>query len=54
MQKVTLAGGIIFPASPSFYSKPQDINALIDTVTDRILGLLGFASTGFRWGEDSS
>ncbi len=53
MQKVTLAGGIIFPASPSFYSKPKDINALIDTVTDRILDLLGFANTGFRWGEDS-
>lgn len=53
MQKVTLAGGIIFPASPSFYSKPKDINALIDTVTDRILDLLGFANTGFRWGENS-
>lgn len=53
MQKVTLAGGIIFPASPSFYSKPQDINSLTDTVTDRVLGLLGLASTGFKWGEDS-
>lgn len=53
MQKVTLAGGIIFPASPSFFSKPQDINSIIDTVTDRILALLGYANTGFRWGEDS-
>jgi 4-hydroxy-3-polyprenylbenzoate decarboxylase len=39
MLRVTNAGGIICPASPSFYSKPMDIDALISTVTERILSL---------------
>jgi 4-hydroxy-3-polyprenylbenzoate decarboxylase len=39
MLRVTNAGGIICPASPSFYSKPTDIEALISTVTDRIMSL---------------
>ncbi|MDR1594891.1 MAG: UbiX family flavin prenyltransferase [Prevotellaceae bacterium] len=39
MLRVTNAGGIICPANPSFYSKPADIEALISTVTERILSL---------------
>ncbi|MDR2026459.1 MAG: UbiX family flavin prenyltransferase [Prevotellaceae bacterium] len=39
MLRVTNAGGIVCPASPSFYSKPADIEALISTVTERILSL---------------
>jgi 4-hydroxy-3-polyprenylbenzoate decarboxylase len=39
MLRVTNAGGIICPASPSFYSKPTDIESLIATVTERILSL---------------
>jgi 4-hydroxy-3-polyprenylbenzoate decarboxylase len=39
MLRVTNAGGIICPASPSFYSKPTDMEALISTVTDRMLSL---------------
>jgi 4-hydroxy-3-polyprenylbenzoate decarboxylase len=39
MLKITNAGGIICPASPSFYSKPADFDALISTVTERILSL---------------
>jgi 4-hydroxy-3-polyprenylbenzoate decarboxylase len=39
MLRVTNAGGIICPASPSFYSKPADIESLISTVTERILSL---------------
>ncbi|MDR1583111.1 MAG: UbiX family flavin prenyltransferase [Prevotellaceae bacterium] len=39
MLRVTKAGGIICPANPSFYSKPTDIEALISTVTERILSL---------------
>ncbi len=54
MELLTLAGGIICPASPSFYSKPQTIDTLCDTVVDRILDLLGIANNGFRWGEHSS
>lgn len=49
MKKLTLAGAIICPASPSFYSNPATIDDLVLTVTDRILDLAGFDNNGFRW-----
>lgn len=52
MEKVTLAGGIICPATPSFYSKPITIEAVAATVVDRILDLAGLENNGFRWGSD--
>ena len=52
MKTVTEAGGIICPASPSFYSKPIDFEALAATVIDRVLDLAGLDVTTFRWGED--
>ena len=52
METVTLAGGIICPATPSFYSKPTSIEQVIATVTDRILDLAGLDSPTFRWGDD--
>lgn len=51
MRLVTLAGGIILPANPSFYSKPQTIEELVKTVTDRALILAGFDVPHYRWGE---
>ena len=51
METVTLAGGIICPATPSFYSKPKTIEQLAATVTDRILDLAGFRINTFRWGK---
>lgn len=51
MRSITLAGGIIFPASPSFYSKPTNINELVDTVVNRVMEMLGFDVGGFRWGD---
>lgn len=51
MRKVTLAGGIICPATPSFYSKPQTIGDLVKTVTGRILTLAGFETSVKGWGE---
>jgi 4-hydroxy-3-polyprenylbenzoate decarboxylase len=39
MLMVTKAGGIICPASPSFYSKPDNADSIIATVTERILSL---------------
>jgi flavin prenyltransferase len=50
MEAVTLAGGIICPATPSFYSKPQSIEEVAGTVVDRIIDLAGFESKSFRWG----
>jgi 4-hydroxy-3-polyprenylbenzoate decarboxylase len=51
METVTLAGGIICPASPSFYSKPANIEQAAATVVDRVLDLAGFDFKTFRWGE---
>ena len=42
MVAVTEAGATIMPASPSFYSHPQTVDALVDTVVARILDHLGF------------
>jgi 4-hydroxy-3-polyprenylbenzoate decarboxylase len=53
MKAVTEAGGIICPASPSFYSKPTDFDALAATVIDRALDLCGFDQSSFRWGDNS-
>jgi flavin prenyltransferase len=50
METITLAGGIICPASPSFYSKPQTIEQVAATVTDRVLDLAGLDVKSFRWG----
>ena len=41
METVTLAGGIICPATPSFYSKPKTIEEVAATVVDRVLDLAG-------------
>jgi 4-hydroxy-3-polyprenylbenzoate decarboxylase len=35
------AGAIVMPASPSFYSGPEDVGALVDTVVARLLDRLG-------------
>lgn len=49
MKTVTEAGGIICPASPSFYSRPQSFEDLAATVVDRVLDLAGFELPSFRW-----
>ncbi len=49
MKKLTLAGAIICPATPSFYSNPKTIDDLVMTVVDRIIDLAGFENNGFRW-----
>ncbi|MHB8259163.1 MAG: UbiX family flavin prenyltransferase [Bacteroidia bacterium] len=51
METVTLAGGIICPATPSFYSKPTTFEELAKTVTDRALSLAGVDINSFRWNE---
>jgi flavin prenyltransferase len=51
MEMVTLSGGIICPATPSFYSKPVSIKELAATVVDRVLDLGGFEIKTFRWGK---
>jgi len=49
METLTLAGAIICPATPSFYSKPKTIDDLIMTVVERIVTLSGFETDIYRW-----
>ena len=52
MQAVTQAGGIICPASPSFYSQPRTFEQLAATVVDRMLDLAGLTIESYRWAEE--
>lgn len=51
MKTVTEAGGIICPASPSFYHKPQSMEEAVQTVVDRIVNLAGLKAGGYQWGQ---
>jgi len=49
------AGAIFLPAMPSFYSKPQSLEELVDTVVWRILDQLGLpAPNACRWQGNES
>jgi 4-hydroxy-3-polyprenylbenzoate decarboxylase len=39
--QVIEAGAVVMPASPSFYSRPRTMEALVDTVVSRLLDRLG-------------
>lgn len=52
MTAVTEAGGIVCPASPSFYSRPDTLETLAATVVDRVLDLAGFEVKSYRWSEN--
>lgn len=54
METVTLAGGIIAPATPSFYSRPSTIEEAAATVVDRLIDLAGLENNTFRWGENAA
>ncbi|PAW94513.1 3-octaprenyl-4-hydroxybenzoate carboxy-lyase [Mucilaginibacter sp. MD40] len=49
MATVTEAGGIICPATPSYYSKPKTIEEVALTVVDRIIDLIGLENQSYRW-----
>ncbi len=49
MTQLTEAGAIICPATPSFYSQPDTVEKVADTVVDRVLDLAGFNVDTFRW-----
>lgn len=52
MATVTEAGGIICPATPSFYSRPKTIEDVADTVVHRVLHLAGITIDGYKWQEN--
>jgi 4-hydroxy-3-polyprenylbenzoate decarboxylase len=45
MLTVTEAGATVLPASPSFYSRPKDMDELVDTVVARVLDQLDVENT---------
>src|SRR5437763_7417940 len=46
------AGAIVLPAIPSFYSRPQSVGDVVDTVVWRILDQLGLPSSrAYRWAD---
>ena len=51
MKTITESGGIICPATPSFYSNPKNFTELAETVINRILNLAGIKNNSYRWGE---
>lgn len=51
MTTVTEAGGIICPATPSFYSNPATPYDIAYTVIQRVLQLAGLETGGYKWGE---
>ena len=53
LKTITLAGGIICPATPSFYSKPETIEELAETVVERVLNLADFDVDSFQWGKSN-
>ncbi len=50
MTRLAEAGALICPAIPSFYAKPNTVEAVAGTVVSRVLDLAGFDVDGFRWG----
>lgn len=51
MATITEAGGIICPAMPSFYNKPQTVEEVAFTVVNRVIDLMGLENDSYRWGE---
>ena len=52
MKKVTESGGIICPASPSFYSKPKSYDEIASTVINRVLNLSNIDHNSYSWGSE--
>ncbi|GAB3929189.1 UbiX family flavin prenyltransferase [Mucilaginibacter myungsuensis] len=52
MESITLAGGVICPAVPSFYSQPKTIEDVAMTVVSRVIDLMGLEHDSYRWSEE--
>ena len=53
MTALTEAGALIAPAAPGFYTRPADLDTLVDTFVSRLLHLAGLAplEPDCRWGN---
>jgi 4-hydroxy-3-polyprenylbenzoate decarboxylase len=55
MLRLRRAGAIILPAAPGFYSQPQDLVELADSLVQRILDHMGVEHSVFRrWRESAA
>jgi 4-hydroxy-3-polyprenylbenzoate decarboxylase len=52
LHKLSLAGAIVFPLSPPFYSNPQTLEDLVGATTSKLLRLLGVDVPGGWRHED--
>jgi 4-hydroxy-3-polyprenylbenzoate decarboxylase len=47
------AGAIVLPAIPSFYSRPESVRDVVDTVVWRILDQIGLPNPrAYRWKDE--
>jgi len=51
MLKVAKAGGIIYPAMPSFYAKPKTLDELIEQFIERLIQFLFARENPYSWGN---
>lgn len=51
LHRLSLAGAIVFPLSPPFYSNPQTVDELVGATTNKLLRLLGVDVPG-GWREE--
>jgi 4-hydroxy-3-polyprenylbenzoate decarboxylase len=52
MELVTLAGGVVLPASPGFYHKPKTVAGMVDFVVGKTLDAIGIPNALYkRWGK---
>ncbi len=55
MLKVSLAGAVILPASPAFYSNPKDLKDVVDYIVGKILDVVGIENKLYiRWGSTAT
>jgi 4-hydroxy-3-polyprenylbenzoate decarboxylase len=53
MTRVARAGGVILPASPGFYHRPETLGDIVDHVVGKILDNLGISHNLFsKWGSE--
>ncbi|MGQ9735884.1 MAG: UbiX family flavin prenyltransferase [Thermaceae bacterium] len=53
MVRVAQAGATVLPASPGFYHRPQTVEDLLASITERVLDHLGLPlPEARRWGEE--
>lgn len=53
LELLLLAGATVLPANPAFYTRPQTVEQVVDTVVARVLDHLGIEQKLVtRWGEE--